>query len=242
MSIYTQARPLAEAFGLQPGQNVLFDHAHPDDETVLTGNAIHRLVRAGVHVYTYTASDGTKSSLGDPHFVRSGRRRGEATRALNYLGVPSEQQHYAGLEDGRLQAARQTMAKHIGSIIRRHDISAIFTAGPAGFDGHDDHSAVHDASMDAAGAEQVPLWALSKEPADVTVAAEPVAKLNAIRWHASQYPGRANSPYITVGSSELVGSERLMAIHGSVEPSLWPYYGLIFFGEHYQLLEPAPPK
>ena len=233
---YLEAEPLLTALDLEPGQNVLFAHAHPDDETVLSGHAIYQLARAGLNVYTYTASDGTNSTVGDPYFVANGFRRGEADQALRELGVPPGNQHYAGLEDGQLRAAREIMSRHIASIIAHHNIDAVFTSGSTGFDGHDDHQAVHEAAQAVVGSN-VALWALTnQETADVTIAAEPTVKLNALRWHASQFPSQAQKPFVFANRPELLASERLMAIHGSVEPRLWPYYGLIFFGEHYQRL------
>jgi len=233
---YLESERLLTALHLEAYQNVLFAHAHPDDETVLTGHAIHQLQRARLNVYTYIASDGTNSTIGDAYFVANGHRRSEADHALRELGVPPENQHYAGLHDGQLRAARELMSGHIGQIIATHDIDAVFTAGPAGFDGHDDHQAVHQAAL-AAADSNVALWALAtQESADVTIAADAPIKLNALRWHASQFPVQAQKPFIFADGQKLLASERLMATHGSVEPRLWPYYDLLFFGEHYQRL------
>jgi LmbE family N-acetylglucosaminyl deacetylase len=188
----------ATDFGLHAGQHVLFVHAHPDDETIATGHAIRALSASGVNVH------------------RAGYRRIEAMLALRELGVSLDNQHFFSLEDGKLSDERnnQEMALTIGALLLNGSFAAIFTPGAEGFDGHDDHIAVHNATLNAVATTRSggAVWSLGDTPGNVFVPADPTAKLLAAEYHATQYPN--------------VYSELAIGI-------LQPYRQRILTGEHY---------
>lgn len=185
---------LLDAFGLEPGQKVLFAHAHPDDEAVATAEAIHRSVDAGLIVHTALATDGTESTLGDPNLVENGWRRLEAMRALVLAGVPIHRQHYFGFTDGQLAAKHPHLARRLAGIIIENEIAAVFTPGQEGFDGHPDHIAVHRAAVDAAQlilwTPQV--WGLNRSQGQVGLAVDSAQKLRVVGEHATQFPGASD--------------------------------------------------
>src|SRR5262245_23460583 len=79
--------------------------AHPDDETVLHGECIHRALLAGGSVHVAFATVGEASTVNKrfwrPEFVRHGRRwHHEVPRALMCLGVSPANLHQKHLPDG----------------------------------------------------------------------------------------------------------------------------------------------
>jgi LmbE family N-acetylglucosaminyl deacetylase len=199
----TVPREVVTPFNLRPNQGVLFVHAHPDDETVATGEAIRQSVEAGANVHVAIATDGGETTVKhqNPEHPWDGKplekvRRTEGQRAITELGVKPEGQHFFGLPDARLQTAfnRLRLSWKIASVILKRDISVVVTPGAAGFDGHRDHQAVHHATMLAVkalnlGGKKLAVWANNPEgQGEEAVRVRTAEKLAALRHHYSQFP------------------------------------------------------
>lgn len=227
---------LLDTFGLSPGQNVLFVHAHPDDESVVTGSTIHSLQEAGINVHLLTATDGTASTLGDPVLVQAGWRRIESMMAQLELGIPLQNQHYLGLQDGQLEKLRnqQRLRQAIGQLATELNVAGIFTPGKQGFDGHTDHMAVHNAALQTAlTLPNLPaVWGIERFDGGVAVRADPILKLNATRHHATQYPKLAQLAPLTMSREALMTSERHSHL-ANIDEGLWSYFDLLFFSERW---------
>lgn len=143
MSLQTIESVTHQQFGLSPGDSVLVPHAHPDDETMFTGQTISDLAAARVTVIAASATNGENG--GNP-----ARRLEEIEAAYDLHGV-STNRLLLGLPDSELHKRKHilTMAKRFGDIATRHGVSAIVTPGWES-DGHSDHQAVHLAAMLAA--------------------------------------------------------------------------------------------
>lgn len=185
-----------EPFELAAMGNTMFAHAHPDDESVTTGAAIELLSHAGRQVYIAIATDGRRSTKGDPHFVTSGGRRSECQAACGkVLGVPLERQMYFGLPDGELSRVRNQLrlAEHLGACMVRYDIRHLVTPGIEGFDGHPDHIAVHRSALLASAimwlrGRRIRVWALRPDNnGAIRVPVNPGRKQSAINHYASQF-------------------------------------------------------
>ncbi len=232
-----EATELLNAFGLEAGQHVLFVHAHPDDESVGTGQTINQLQANGVIVHVLIATDGTASTLGNSVLVQGGGRRLEAIDALRELGIPLAQQHFLGEQDGKLATAsyEQTVTG-IGTLLAEYHCVALFTPGSEGFDGHSDHKAVHNAAVQAAQEfpEPVAVWGLTRigDKKDIHLAVDPAIKLNAARHHATQYPELAQKPPLAPGK-KLQNTERLKTLQAP-DKILWSYFDLLFLSEYWR--------
>lgn len=147
----------ATALHFAPGQRLLFVHAHPDDETVATGEAIEQSAESGAatHVLTATRGGQTTHREEDPDHPWGKNdtietvREAEVRRALGDMGIAHENQHVLDLPDGKLGKPfnKTRLAWHIATIIVKNRISTVVTPGPGGFDGHPDHIAVHKAAL-----------------------------------------------------------------------------------------------
>ena len=86
---------LPDAFRDLAGHNVLFAHAHPDDEAVATASAMIALLAAGANVHGATATDGEASTRG-VEVANSRGRLLELQDAYQEIGVPRVNQFYLG--------------------------------------------------------------------------------------------------------------------------------------------------
>lgn len=194
---------ILSAFGLKPGDRVLFDDAHPDDTEMRGAQTILALQAAGVIVDVAIATNGTKSTLGNRWFVKFGGRRLETWLALWQLGVPAGRVRFLQdspdqLNDGELSTwpNRLLLAKRLANLMIQNSYDAVFTPGAEGFDGHDDHVAVHQASLAAVVTASVvtqkppiAVWASSPQiDSHVALPVNADLKLDALSWHYSQFP------------------------------------------------------
>ncbi len=147
---------------------VAFLTAHPDDHEMMLSYYTLATAHIGAEVFAYVATDGEASTLGDPAFVASHRRRQEALKGLGSLGLSKPAIHFAALTDGALASPRQTalLASDIAAFLHRHSIAAAVTLGPDGGDHHPDHIAVHAATLAAiaelaATGANVTIWGLN---------------------------------------------------------------------------------
>src|SRR5690348_7106865 len=86
-------------------QTIAFFAAHPDDIEVMLGYAVLASIKESKKVYAFIATDGEASTLGDPAFVQSRKRRNEAVNGLGRLGIVTANIFLPGLPDGGLHEA-----------------------------------------------------------------------------------------------------------------------------------------
>jgi len=179
---------LPQAFRELEGHNVLFVHAHPDDEAVATASAMIALGAAGIEVYGATATDGEASTRGEEIAANRGRLL-ELQNAYQEIGVPRVNQFYFGLPDGRLHTPGKAtrMLALLDRIIESYHITALFSPGADGFDGHPDHIAVDRAVVTSGKHHAMPVWRLNASgKGEAVVPVNPVHKRRAVARHISQ--------------------------------------------------------
>jgi LmbE family N-acetylglucosaminyl deacetylase len=133
-------------------RTLVFVHAHPDDEALLTAGTMARAVREGQRVVLIVATDGG-AGLASSRFDDLGATRLEelqesaailgVSRTEN-LGYPDSGLH-AEVSDGFAHAGRFTIAKAIAAICNDEDADVLVGYDPSGGYGHPDHVQVHRA-------------------------------------------------------------------------------------------------
>jgi LmbE family N-acetylglucosaminyl deacetylase len=137
---------------------VVFFHAHPDDETLLTGGTMARLAGEGHRVVLVTATDGEAGlSMCDTERLGS-RRSAELADAGRFLGC--SQVERLGLADSGSGAMPrpgsfatlpvEEVAELVAGIVRREHADVLVGYDPAGGYGHRDHVQVHRVARAAA--------------------------------------------------------------------------------------------
>ncbi|MET0779268.1 MAG: PIG-L family deacetylase [Candidatus Saccharimonadales bacterium] len=165
--------------------------AHPDDLEVMLGYGIMHAGSVGAEVHAYIATDGERSTIGDPKFVRNGGRILEAKEGAATLNIPKVRLHMPHFKDGSLSDWPWGLEIAVKQFFTKHNITTALTLGEQGGDGHPDHIAIHRAAV-AASAGTVAVWGLqhgSEEHGLILPSAEMRArKLTAVSRHSSQYP------------------------------------------------------
>ncbi len=140
---------------------VVFVHAHPDDEALLTGGTMAGLAARGHRVVLLTATDGAAGLAGGD--LATGAlaavRRRELGRAAAALGCArSELLGYADSGSGETPepggfASRPVaeVAGRVAELLRQEAADAVVGYDPAGGYGHRDHQQVHRVVRAAAG-------------------------------------------------------------------------------------------
>lgn len=115
------------------GRTILMVTPHPDDDTFTSGGTLARLAAAGntIHVLIYT-NDNAGSR--DPSMTRerlASIRRAEEERACSLLGIPLENIHWLGHDDGMLEYVdRRDLTRQVAREIRRVRPDALFSVDP----------------------------------------------------------------------------------------------------------------
>lgn len=169
-----------------PRATLVFVHAHPDDEALLTAGTMARASAAGQRVVLIVATDGaaglTSASFAQDlartradELARSAAALGIA-RIVN-LGYPDSGLH-ADVENGFAHAPREEVARRISAILDEEQATVLIGYDPAGGYGHPDHTRVHRVTRDAA-------LLATRRPAlfEATLPREPIAA--AARWAAA---------------------------------------------------------
>jgi LmbE family N-acetylglucosaminyl deacetylase len=118
--------------------------AHPDDETYLTAGIMAAGVRAGSRVACVTATRGEEGSWDEVRWPTSemGKvRDAELMRSMEILGVTEHQ--WLDYYDGTCASVdpEEGISK-IRTIMEDVNAHSVFTFGPDGMTGHDDHKSV----------------------------------------------------------------------------------------------------
>ncbi len=132
---------------------ILAVYAHPDDETSGMGGAITLYVREGVDVHVVTATRGELGTLGTGGLVIAREelpavREAELRAVLRSYGA-----HPPMMLDYRDQEVKDAdFEELVGKVLaamERVKPDVVVTFGPLGISRHDDHIAVHKATLDA---------------------------------------------------------------------------------------------
>jgi LmbE family N-acetylglucosaminyl deacetylase len=142
---------------------LLLVHAHPDDESILTGGVMARAHLDGHRVVLITATrgeegevDGSEESPGNTPQARTEELR----HACEILGVDRQEfLGYLGMgrTDGSADGSSRCfhlaplgeVAERLAALLREERPEVIVTYGPDGTYGHPDHRRAHEATMTA---------------------------------------------------------------------------------------------
>jgi LmbE family N-acetylglucosaminyl deacetylase len=143
-------------------RSVVFVHAHPDDEAIFTGAAMHALARRGARVTLVVATDGQAGEdlAGGQRDLGAVRAR-ELERAAGVLGVRElvtldwADSGLDGVQPDRALARQPvtTVAAQIGEIVDRVGADTIVGYDEGGIYPHPDHVAVHRIVAEVARAQ-----------------------------------------------------------------------------------------
>jgi LmbE family N-acetylglucosaminyl deacetylase len=149
---------------------VVFFHAHPDDEALLTGGTMARLAAEGHRIVLVTATNG-EAGLAPGAYRDDGqlgvRRRSEldeAARALGCARVVVLDYADSGMADARTHAERSfadadvdEAARRLLAVIEDEGAEVLTGYDAAGGYGHPDHRQVHRVARRAAEMGRVPV-------------------------------------------------------------------------------------
>jgi LmbE family N-acetylglucosaminyl deacetylase len=143
---------------------LVYFHAHPDDEAILTGGSMARAHAEGHRVVLVVATDGAHGEVPDdlaPGETLMQRRQGETERSAAVLGI--DQVHWLGYTDSGmtgwdqnldptcfLQADRDAAAQQLTDLLIAEDADVLVIYDWHGGYGHPDHIKVHQVGVRAA--------------------------------------------------------------------------------------------
>jgi LmbE family N-acetylglucosaminyl deacetylase len=151
-------------------RTVVFFHAHPDDEALLTGGTMARLAAGGHRVVLVTATAG-EAGLASAELSAGNRlgdlRQHELSRSARILGCARvvllgyADSGMAGRPSDAVDAfARidpETAARRLAGVLDEEGAAALTIYDPAGGYGHPDHVHVHRVGRRAAALANTPL-------------------------------------------------------------------------------------
>ena len=166
---------------------LVFVHAHPDDEALLTAGTMARAAAEGNRVVLVVATDGA-AGLTSSAFQEglAERRRAEVEESARHLGV-ARVVHlgYAdsGIDgtaaNGFASASMEEVVARITAVLDDEDADVVVGYDPSGGYGHPDHVRVHEAvraAVGRSGSKRLRLF-------EATLPREPIA--NAVRIAAA---------------------------------------------------------
>ena len=115
------------------GRRVLVVTPHPDDETFTSGGTLALLTANGndIQVVIYTTDN---AGSRDPEMTKDrlkAIRRAEEEEACRILGIPKENIHWLGHDDGMLEYVdRRELTRQVAREIRRFKPHALFSVDP----------------------------------------------------------------------------------------------------------------
>ena len=146
---------------------IVFIHAHPDDEALLTGGTMALLARAGHRVVLATATAG-EAGLAETATPDLGRRRAdELARAAALLGCARTvllgypdsgmRKHPVARPDAFARQPVHVPARRLAELLCEEQADAVCCYDPAGGYGHPDHVQVHRIGLAAAELARTPV-------------------------------------------------------------------------------------
>lgn len=145
-------RPYATMTAMAP-RTLVFVHAHPDDEALLTAGTMARAVDEGHRVVLVVATDGAaglaSAAMGDDLGAVRGRELAESARILGVhrtvaLGYADSGLH-AENPDGLAHVGRFQIGRRIAAVCDEEGADVLVGYDPSGGYGHPDHVQVHRA-------------------------------------------------------------------------------------------------
>ena len=115
------------------GRRILVVTPHPDDETFTSGGTLAMLAANGneIQVVIYTTDN---AGSRDPEMTKDrlkAIRRAEEEEACRILGIPKENIHWLGHDDGMLEYVdRRALTRQVAREIRRFTPHALFSVDP----------------------------------------------------------------------------------------------------------------
>ena len=159
---------------------VVFVHAHPDDEALLTAGTMRALKERGYRVLVVLATNGEAGLTDDAHsFNLASLRKSEYEKSAKLLGV--EQTYFLNYKDSGLAATSDStafcntdlneIAEVLAAILRNENAQLVIGYDQKGGYGHPDHIQVHKAVIAASKIAGTPVVA------NATVNRQMIAKL-----------------------------------------------------------------
>lgn len=167
-----------------PVRTLVFVHAHPDDEALLTAGTMARAADAGHRVVLIVATDGSAglaaSAISDLGGVRLAELR-DSARALGVARTVTLGYADSGLRgenpEGFSHEGRFRIGRRIAAVCEEEDADVLVGYDPSGGYGHPDHVQVHRAVRTARSLLTRPVKLF-----EATLPREPIA--TAVRWAA----------------------------------------------------------
>ncbi len=158
-------------------------HAHPDDESTLSGGTLARAAAEGHRVVVVVATLGEAGLTGNAGDELGGRRLGELERATAALGgsrvvwlgfADSGRDGRAPAPDAFVRADVDVAAERLAAVLREERADVLTVYDPAGGYGHPDHVKLHAVGLRAA--------ALAVTPVVLEATVDRRALLRLVRW------------------------------------------------------------
>lgn len=134
-------------------KRILAVFAHPDDETTTSGGTMARYAAEGAKVFVATVTRGEQGSLGSGEYevVREDLpavREAEMQSVLRALGT--EPPIFLDYRDQEVSSADfEKLVTEVETVLELVKPDVVITWGPTGISSHDDHIAVHRATVEA---------------------------------------------------------------------------------------------
>ncbi len=147
-------------------RTIVFFHAHPDDEALLTAGSMAACSAAGHRVVLVTATAGEQGLADGGTTGLAGLRTAELQAAARAVGcarvvllgyADSGMDGSAAGADGFAHADVEPVAVRLAALLREEDATALTVYDPAGGYGHPDHVQVHRVGVRAAALAGTPL-------------------------------------------------------------------------------------
>lgn len=137
--------------GSQPQQSLLFVHAHPDDEALLTAGTMARASAEGHQVHLLVVTDGAAGLTSSDYGRDLGTtRKSELERSAHALGVSSvttwdlpDSGLHAEVVDGFAHHDVIACSERLQALMESLGVTTIIGYDPSGGYGHPDHLQVH---------------------------------------------------------------------------------------------------
>jgi LmbE family N-acetylglucosaminyl deacetylase len=147
-------------------RTIVFFHAHPDDEALLTAGSMAACSGAGHRVVLVTATAGEQGLAPGGTAGLAARRTVELQAAADAVGcarlvllgyADSGMDGAAAGPDGFAHAEVEPVAQRLAALLREEGATALTVYDPAGGYGHPDHRQVHRVGVRAAELAGTPL-------------------------------------------------------------------------------------
>lgn len=168
-----------------PARTLVFVHAHPDDEALLTAGTMARAVSAGHRVVLVVATDGGAGLTSSAYSASLAEHRSrELAASADALGVQrtislgyADSGLHGEVAEGFCHVGCFTIGRRIAAICEEEGADTLIGYDPSGGYGHPDHLQVHRAVRTASS-----LLPGTLQLFEATLPREPIAR--AARWAA----------------------------------------------------------